>query len=181
MNNFDSVVEENKVIVLPSGGTVPMPKLTTLKTIRLAKFFASDAYAIYAKTKGLYRNVPKLDENNQPIVDENGKQEMERKGPNEQEVFEFILAELSEEMLAKIISMIIDVPEDQVLNMDFADTLVIVTDFIENTNINKAFLAIKNLTAKFRPTVPEEIQTEIEEQPQATNQSVVPLPNMQQS
>lgn len=178
--NLESVVEENKTIVVPSGATIPMPKLTTLKTIRLAKFFASDAYAIYAKSKGLYKNVPKLDGNGQEVKDDNGQVILETKGPNEQELFEFILTELSEEMLAKVISMLIDVPEDKVLNMDFADTLVIITDFIENTNINQAFLAIKNLTAKFRPSVPKEIPTEVTDQTQESSQSVVPLPVTQQ-
>ncbi|MFW3588056.1 hypothetical protein ACQUEF_01660 [Vagococcus fluvialis] len=195
-DQINSMVENKKVIALSDGSAFPMPKLTTSKVLKLAKMMTGDFTGIYSKVtstvkkpvfypKGMFKldekNEKILDETgnpiqytgNEPVLDADGNQVTAFDSRDIEGIVEVVLEELTEETITKLIGVILGVSEQEAGEMDIFDTVIIISEFLANTNVHKAFLAIQKVTGTFKPKKQPEIKTENT----GSNNSVVQFPN----
>lgn len=195
-DQINSMVENNKVIALSDGSAFPMPKLTTSKVLKLAKMMTGDFTGIYSKVtstvkkpvfypKGMFKldekNEKILDETgnpiqytgNEPVLDADGNQVTAFDSRDIEGIVEVVLEELTEETITKLIGVILGISEQEAGQMDIFDTVIIISEFLANTNVHKAFLAIQKVTGTFKPKKQPETTTENT----GSNSSVVQFPN----
>lgn len=120
-------------VTLSNGQKFDVPKLTNSKLIQIAKFIAVDGMKLWSK----FQNV---------LTDTS---------LNESEKFAIILAELPEETVIHILSILLDMEDEEVLQMDPAETLEIIDLYVEKTNLIKAFTIVRNLAKKFNVKIPD--------------------------
>jgi hypothetical protein len=173
-----------------------MPKLTTSKVLKLAKMMTGDFTGIYSKVtstvkkpvfypKGMFKldekNEKILDETgnpiqytgNEPVLDADGNQVTAFDSRDIEGIVEVVLEELTEETITKLIGVIFGISEQEAGQMDIFDTVIIISEFLANTNVHKAFLAIQKVTGTFKPKKQPETTTENT----GSNSSVVQFPN----
>ncbi|WP_153465135.1 hypothetical protein [Sediminibacillus terrae] len=121
-------------VTLSNGELFNIPRLSTLKLIRIAKFAAIDGYKIYDKYEKTIAD-PDL---------------------SEAEKVAIVLEDLKEEQIIHILSILLDIPDKVALQIDPFDTLEIITTYVEKTDIEKAFTNVRKLMRKFRPQAPDE-------------------------
>lgn len=195
-DQINSMVEDKKVIALSDGSAFPMPKLTTSKVLKLAKMMTGDFTGIYSKVtstvkkpvfypKGMFKldekNEKILDETgnpiqytgNEPVLDADGIQVTAFDSRDIEGIVEVVLEELTEETITKLIGVILGISEQEAGQMDIFDTVIIISEFLANTNVHKAFLAIQKVTGTFKPKKQPETTTENT----GSNSSVVQFPN----
>lgn len=195
-DQINSMVEDKKVIALSDGSAFPMPKLTTSKVLKLAKMMTGDFTGIYSKVtstvkkpvfypKGMFmldeKNEKILDETgnpiqytgNEPVLDADGNQVTAFDSRDIEGIVEVVLEELTEETITKLIGVILGISEQEAGQMDIFDTVIIISEFLANTNVHKAFLAIQKVTGTFKPKKQPETTTENT----GSNSSVVHFPN----
>lgn len=195
-NQINSMVDDKKVIALSDGSAFPMPKLTTSKVLKLAKMMTGDFTGIYSKVtstvkkpvfypKGMFKldekNEKILDETgnpiqytgNEPVLDADGIQVTAFDSRDIEGIVEVVLEELTEETITKLIGVILGISEQEAGQMDIFDTVIIISEFLANTNVHKAFLAIQKVTGTFKPKKQPETTTENT----GSNSSVVQFPN----
>lgn len=195
-DQINSMVDDKKVIALSDGSAFPMPKLTTSKVLKLAKMMTGDFTGIYSKVtstvkkpvfypKGMFKldekNEKILDETgnpiqytgNEPVLDADGNQVTAFDSRDIEGIVEVVLEELTEETITKLIGVILGISEQEAGQMDIFDTVIIISEFLANTNVHKAFLAIQKVAGTFKPKKQPETTTENT----GSNSSVVQFPN----
>lgn len=175
MTEINTIIESNaKVIELSDGSSITMPKLTNKKVLQLAKLLTGDLSDLYYKVRNTVKTpifyavgTPKYDEQGAimldeegnkvlhdgttPVLDTNGEPLTRLDTSDVKGIIDVVLENLSDEMITKLVGILVGVDEQTALNMDVFDTILIVGEFLDNTNIHKAFLAINKVTDKFRP------------------------------
>lgn len=178
MTDIDNVVSmEERTVTLDDGSKVAIPRLTNKKVLQLVKYVAGDGMAIYNKFLNWQdentERIPQYDENGNQKLDDNLKYVYEIKSPSVDDAMDKLIEIIPDEKLLKIISILIDIPEEKVEDMDFVDTAIIVGGFIEVTPLDRLVAVVKKAMAKFRPMSKEQMNqaTQSNQQPQQTQQT----------
>lgn len=175
MADFTILEGNTKTITLSDGNVIALPRLTNKRVISIAKLLITDLAGLYATIKETVRK-PVYYQEGSPIVDSDGKQVTDELGnvkihgasdpvfdkngkpvtvfdSNDiQRIVIVALDELDEATITKLLAILTGIPEAQVLEIDFTDTITIVAEFLANTNIKKAFLAVNKLTDTLKGT-----------------------------
>lgn len=189
MTELNSVVTELKTVELSDGRRIPLPKLTNKKVISLALMLTGDLSGLYTKVRDgvrrplLYKKgvqkkdtegnpltdeagQPILFDGTEPVLDDEGNQMTVFDSSNIQGIVQEVISGLDDGTLIKLLSIILGVEESDVEAMDVFDTILIVTEFLNNTNVKKAFLAIQKVSETFRkPPKQQETKTKTENNP----------------
>jgi hypothetical protein len=94
-----------------------------------------------------------------------------------EQTVEFALEILPDEKIAEILAIVLGNTAEETEEMDFFDTALIVTSFLDNTPIDKLTALVKKIRPKFRPVKKEDMnaagktKADTQDQPE----SVVPL------
>lgn len=175
MADFTILEGNTKTITLSDGSVIALPRLTNKRVISIAKLLITDLSGLYATVKETVRKPvyyqegsPVTDANGQPVTDELGNVQLHgAKDPvfdkagqpvtvfdsnDIQRIVIVALDELDEATITKLLAILTGIPEAQVLEIDFTDTITIVAEFLANTNIKKAFLAVNKLTDTLKGT-----------------------------
>ena len=175
MADFTILEGNNQTITLSDGSVIALPRLTNKRVISIAKLLITDLAGLYATVKETVRKPvyyqegsPVTDANGQPVTDELGNVQLHgAKDPvfdkagqpvtvfdsnDIQRIVIVALDELDEATITKLLAILTGIPEAQVLEIDFTDTITIVAEFLANTNIKKAFLAVNKLTETLKGT-----------------------------
>lgn len=181
MTDIDNVVSMNeRTVTLDDGSKVAIPRLTNKKVLQLVKYIAGDGMAIYNKFLNWQdentERIPQYDENGNQKLDDNLKYVYEIKSPSIDDAMDKLIEIIPDEKLLKIISILVDIPEEKVEEMDFVDTAIIVGGFIEVTPLDRLVAVVKKAMAKFRPMSKEQMNqaTQSNQQPQQTQQTQQP-------
>lgn len=177
MTDIDNVVSmEERTVTLDDGSKVAIPRLTNKKVLQLVKYVAGDGMVMYNKFLNWQdentERIPQYDENGNQKLDDNLKYVYEIKSPSVDDAMDKLIEIVPDEKLLKIISILIDIPEDKAEDMDFVDTAIIVGGFIDVTPIDKLVAVVKKAVAKFRPMSKEQMDqaTQNNQQPQQPTQ-----------
>lgn len=170
------VLNMTNTVELSNGTVIPMPRLTNKKVISLGKFAAGDGLIIYSK----FMNWRDEHTEKTPIMEEDGTQKKDEQGrplfnfkfPSTEDTVEFLLENLPDEMIAKIVGILVDKTPDEAEQMDFFDTTIIIGAFFENAPIDKLQALVKKIQTKFRPVAQENVQ---KAQASASTNNVTPL------
>jgi hypothetical protein len=147
--SLDSVgVPSNNVVTLKNGQQVPVPKLDTLKVIRLAKVLAKDIVTIYSKWNGF------VSQKRQEAMQQPGYDEQNTVIVKMDDIAEFIITELKEEQIGGIFGIITGVNANDVLTMDFVDLVTIIDAFAEANDLQTTFKVVRKMVQKFMPQMP---------------------------
>lgn len=181
MTDIDNVVSMNeRTVTLDDGSKVAIPRLTNKKVLQLVKYIAGDGMAIYNKFLNWQdentERIPQYDENGNQKLDDNLKYVYEIKSPSIDDAMDKLIEIIPDEKLLKIISILVDIPEEKVEEMDFVDTAIIVGGFIEVTPLDRLVAVVKKAMTKFRPMSKEQMNqaTQSNQQPQQTQQTQQP-------
>lgn len=114
-------------ITLSDGKKLDVYRLTNYKVIQIAKFLAIDGFKIFNKFKDTLENpdIPEI------------------------EKVSLFLGELQEEQIIHLLSVLLDISDEEALALDPFDTIEIISLFVEQTNIEKAFTTVRGLVQKF--------------------------------
>lgn len=186
-NQVDSMITELNFVELSDGTKVAMPRLTNRKMLRLVKYIAGDGVIIYDKfLKWQKKNTLK-----EPAIDEKtGDQKKNEAGellftvtrPSIESFVEFILEELPDEKIAEIIAILLDKTAEEAEEMDFFDTSLLISAFLEKAPFETLTKMVKKIQTKFR-TVSKEDLKKATQTNQTTEEpaSVIPLNSSQQA
>lgn len=181
MTDIDNVVSmEERTVTLDDGSKVAIPRLTNKKVLQLVKYIAGDGMVMYKKFLNWQdentERIPQYDENGNQKLDDNLKYVYEIKSPSVDDAMDKLIEIIPDEKLLKIISILVDIPEEKVEDMDFVDTAIIVGGFIEVTPLDRLVAVVKKAMAKFRPMSKEQMNqaTQSNQQPQQTQQTQQP-------
>lgn len=115
-------------IELIDGKKLKVYRLTNSKIIRIAKFLAIDGFKIYYKFKDTLED---------PAIPEIEKVSL-------------FLGELKEEQIIHLLSILLDISDEEALMLDPFDTIEIISLFVEKTNMEKAFTTVRSLIQRFK-------------------------------
>lgn len=171
MTDIDNVVQLNdKQVELSDGRKVAIPRLTNKKVLQLVKYVAGDGMIMYNKfldwQEENTERTPQYDEEGNPKVDENLNYLYRVQGPSMEDAVDKLIEIVPDEKLLKILSILIDVPESEIEDMDFFDTSIIIAGFLEITPIEKLVSVVKKVRSKFRPMSKEQLNQATQQQPQ---------------
>lgn len=121
-------IEPLGTVELVDGKKIDIYRLTNEKVIRIAKFLAIDGFKIYYQFKDT------LEDPNIPEI----------------EKVSLFLGELREEQIIHLLSILLDISDEEALLLDPFDTIEIISLFVEKTNIEKAFMTIRGLVQRFQ-------------------------------
>lgn len=111
------------MVTLSNGKELAIPKLSMSKLIKLVKFVGIDGAKLYKKFGALVLN-DEMDESETLIA---------------------ILEELDEKQLIHVISILLDLKDEEALNLDINEMLDIVIAYSEKVDFGKTFLQIRKL------------------------------------
>lgn len=197
MTDLQGIVSEIKTVELADGNRIPLPRMTNKKVIKLALMLTGDISGLYEKVRDGVRRplfykkgVQKKDESGQPLTDESGnpvlyngtEPVLNSKGEAEtvfdssniQGIVTEVISGLDDGTLTKLLATILDRSEPEVEAMDVFDTVLIVAEFLDNTNVEKAFLAIKKVASKFQKK-PKQEGTSTQEVTSNSTSNVLPI------
>ncbi|MGP4063093.1 hypothetical protein [Halobacillus sp. H74] len=137
-------IEPLATVELSDGRKLDIPRLTTVKLIRIAKFIAIDGMKIYEK----YRNV----------LDDSQMEDAEK--------VSIIVSELTDEQIIRLLAILLGISDEEALKIDPFDNLEIITTYVENTDVERAFTNVQKLMKKFKGQNMQANQTMDENQPQ---------------
>lgn len=124
--------------------TIPLKNeliLTNKKAIAITKLLITNFPTLYQVVKKSVRK-PIYYSDETPRLDKDGRQITVFDSDNIQEILIVAFRELSESTVIKLISILIDIPEEQVMDDDFAKTITMIADFVSNKKNKKALLSI---------------------------------------
>jgi hypothetical protein len=117
-----------------NGQVLEVPRLSNLKIIKIAKFLGIDGMKLYDRYKEIVED---------PFVSDSQK-------------WMTILSELPEETVVHLLSILLDMDDNETLSLDPIETLEIVEIYVDNLNIEKAFTIVRNLAKKmFNKELPD--------------------------
>ncbi|MDN6640094.1 MAG: hypothetical protein L0L10_04860 [Tetragenococcus sp.] len=171
MTDIDNVVSmDDRTVTLGDGSKVAIPRLTNKKVLQLVKYVAGDGMVMYNKFLNWQdentERIPQYDENGNQKLDDNLNYVYEIKSPSVDDAMDKLIEIVPDEKLLKIISILVDIPEEKVEDMDFVDTAIIVGGFIEVTPVDRLVAVVKKAVAKFRPMSKEQLNQATQQQPQ---------------
>ncbi|MBO0962339.1 hypothetical protein J1P26_21790 [Neobacillus sp. MM2021_6] len=121
-------------VTMVEGGTLVVPRLNNLKLIKIAKFLGIDGMKLYEQYQGII-----------------GSQEL-----SDSEKFITILIELPEEKVVHLLSILLEIEDDQALSLDPVITLEVIELYVDQVNIEKAFMLVRSLAKKlFKVELPD--------------------------
>ncbi|SEA53987.1 hypothetical protein SAMN05421743_105222 [Thalassobacillus cyri] len=120
-------IEPLATITLSSGEKLDIPRLSTLKIIQIAKFAAIDGIKIYETYQETIENPDLTDAEKVAVV----------------------VSNLKDEQIVHLLSILLGISDQEALEMDPFDTLEIITTYVEQTDIEKAFTNVRKLMTKF--------------------------------
>lgn len=110
-------------VTLTDGSKLSIPKLSLSKIISVVKFIGTDGARLYADIRELL-----LDETVQGV-----------------EKLTLVMAELQENQLIHIFSILLDLEDEEALSLDINEMLDVLLVYVEKTNIKKTFLQVRTL------------------------------------
>ncbi len=113
-------------VTLETGESFPVHRLTNIKLIKIAKFIGIDGMKLYEQFKDV-------------IGDES---------LSETEKWITILESLPEETLVHLLSIMLEIEDEESLAIDPVTTLEIIEVYADNINIEKAFTSVRNIAKK---------------------------------
>lgn len=162
MTDVNNVLEMNKQVELGNGTVVNIPRLTNKKVLQLSKFVAGDGLVMYSQfadwREENTEKEPAYDEDGVQKTDEDGNLLFNYTGPKLEDAVDKILEIVPDEKLLEIIAILINVPNEQVADMDFFDTALIIGGFLEATPIDRLVKVVKKVADKFRKPAKEELK-----------------------
>lgn len=121
-------------VTLSNGKHLSLPKITMSKIIRIVKFIGVDGFRIYNQAREI-------------LIDETV------------DVFEgyaLILESLTEEQLIRILSILLEVTDAEALQLDLNETLSILIEYADKTELGKTFTLVRQLVKKlFNKDLPD--------------------------
>lgn len=121
-------------VTLSNGQKIDVPKLSNLKVIKIVKFLGIDGMKLYNQFKDIVAN-PEM---------------------SEQEKWITILEQLPEETIIHILSILLDMSDEETLALDPTETLEIVEIYVDKTDLGRAFMSVRNLAKKmFQIEIPD--------------------------
>ncbi|HDR7784901.1 hypothetical protein ABR776_27335 [Bacillus cereus] len=137
MENILNSIDTDKhigVVTLSNGKYLKLPKLSNFKIIRIVKFIGIDGIRMYDQAREIL-----LDDT---LVG------FER--------YAHILESLKEEQLIRILSILLDVSDEEALQLDLNETLDILIEYADKTNLGKTFTQVRQLVKKlFKKELPD--------------------------
>lgn len=115
-------------ITLADGNRMEIPRLTTSKVIRIAKFLAVDGMKIYSNFQDTF-NDPELTD-----AEKVGK----------------VLNELTDQQIIHLLSVLLNISDEEALAIDPFDTLEIITVYADKIDLERAQENVKKLMNQFR-------------------------------
>lgn len=123
-------------VTLSNGTSMDIPKLSMLKIIKLVKFLGIDGSKLYTESREVL-----MDESLEDL-----------------EKFAVVLETLDEKQLVRIFSILLDMKDEQVLNLDPNEMLEILLVFVEKTDLKKTYSLIRQFMKKlFNKEMPEDL------------------------
>lgn len=120
------------VVQLENGQQLHLPKLDTFKVLKIAKFLGTDGVRLYKSVMETLK-----DASIDPL-----------------ERYAVIFESLDEKQIVHIIAIAADMDDEEILKLDFADTLTIIEQYLEHGRLIQAFTKARDL-GKF---VPEDLR-----------------------
>ncbi|MGR6004914.1 hypothetical protein ACT7C0_30300 [Bacillus cereus] len=114
------------VVTLTNGKELRLPKLSNFKIIRIVKFIGIDGIRMYDQAREIL------------LDDTLGSFER----------FALILESLKEEQLIRILSILLDVTDEEALQLDLNETLDILIEYADKTNLGETFTQVRQLVSK---------------------------------
>jgi len=137
MENILNSIDTDKhigVVTLINGKQLQLPRLSNFKVIRIVKFIGIDGIRIYDQARAIL-----LDDTLEGF-----------------ERFALIIESLKEEQLIRILSILLEVSDEEALGLDPNDTLEILIEYADKTNLGKTFTQVRQLVKKmFKKELPD--------------------------
>lgn len=131
-------------------GKLPIPRLSNSKLIKIAKFIGIDGMRLYEQFKGIIAD-PELSESEKWVT---------------------ILTELPEETVIHLLSIMLEIEDEEALALDPIVTLEIIAVYAENINLSKAFTVVRSLAKKiFKVEIPD-VQTLLSKIPSSNGETL---------
>lgn len=121
-------IEPLATIKLSTGEHMDIPRLTTSKLIKVAKFLAIDGMKIY----------------------ENYRDTIEDPELGDAEKVATIVQNLSDEQIIRLLAILLNIRDEEALQIDPFDTLEIITTYVENIDLDRTKDNVKKLMNQFR-------------------------------
>lgn len=133
LNSID-VDEHIGSVTLSNGKQLLLPKITMKKVIRIVKFIGVDGFRIYNQAR-----VIMMDETIDIF-----------------EAYALILESLKEEQIIHILSILLDVSDEEALKLDPNETLEVLIEYADKTDLGKTFTLVRQLVKKmFNKELPD--------------------------
>lgn len=134
LNALDSERTIGRVTLTDGKTRLSVPKMSMLKIIRIVKFLGIDGAKLY-------------EEFQETIADTN----ME-----DLEKFAVILEGMKEEQLIRIMSILLELEDEETLNLDHDEMLDVMLIYADNYDFNKTFQKVRQLMKKmFKRDIPD--------------------------
>lgn len=123
-------------VTLSNGQSIGIPKLSMLKIIKIVKFLGIDGSKLYTETREIL-----MDTNLEDL-----------------EKFAVVLETLDEKQLIRIFSIMLDLPDEDVLKLDPNEMLEILLVLVDKLDLKKTYSLIRQLMKKmFNKELPESL------------------------
>ncbi|HGO9433347.1 TPA: hypothetical protein ACLBZ7_004322 [Bacillus cereus] len=133
LNSID-VDEHIGSITLSNGKQLLLPKISMKKVIRIVKFIGVDGFRIYNQARAIM-----MDETIDIF-----------------EAYALILESLKEEQIIHILSILLDVSDEEALKLDPNETLEVLIEYADKTDLGKTFTLVRQLVKKmFNKELPD--------------------------
>lgn len=133
LNSID-VDEHIGSVTLSNGKQLLLPKISMKKVIRIVKFIGVDGFRIYNQARAIM-----MDETIDIF-----------------EAYALILESLKEEQIIRILSILLDVSDEEALKLDPNETLEVLIEYADKTDLGKTFTLVRQLVKKmFNKELPD--------------------------
>lgn len=124
-------------VTLNNGTKLDVPKLSLQKIIRIVKFLGVDGVRIY-------------DQMREVLLDDT---------QSDLEKIAFVLEQLKEEQIIRILSILLDIDDQTALQLDLNEALEVLLVYAENTELSKTFTQVQKLMKKMTGKDIPDLQT----------------------
>lgn len=121
-------------VTLSNGAVLEVPRLTNAKLIKIVKFICVDGMKLYKQFRFIMSD---------PTMDESEKWTM-------------FFMNLPEEVVVRVLAILLDIEAEQALQLDPVETLEIIEVYVDKANLGKAFTSVRGLAKKlFNIEIPD--------------------------
>ncbi|MDA4083850.1 hypothetical protein [Bacillus cereus] len=133
LNSID-IDEHIGAVTLTTGKQLLLPKISMKKVIRIVKFIGVDGFRIYNQAREIM-----MDETIDMF-----------------EAYAQVLESLKEEQIIHILSILLDIPDEEALKLDPNETLEVLIEYADKTDLGKTFTLVRQLVKKmFNKELPD--------------------------